>query len=151
MASSDPHQGGSITDMATDGTSVPGDAGVQRTIPSKPRPDQADLDNTVGGLGADNLAGAADNATDISRRTKDVGSTGEVLTGTGDQLPAEVESKNLHFGANDSLSKGHDRYDKHTRQKGSNEERYAGEGAEVDAAPGEENDDQDTLRERRSA
>lgn len=55
-----------------------------------------------------------------------------------DQLPAEVESKRLHYGANDPLSKGHDRYDKHTRQKESDLERYAGEGAGVDLGPGEE-------------
>lgn len=64
MASSDPHQGGDLFDMAKDGTSMPNDAGKQNLIPSVPRPDQITDDN---GLGADNLAGAADNPTDIAR------------------------------------------------------------------------------------
>lgn len=53
-----------------------------------------------------------------------------MLTGTGDTLPAQVGSKNLHFLGNPDLSKGHNRYDKHVQQKGSDEERGAGEGAE---------------------
>ncbi|MCJ1481274.1 hypothetical protein MMC06_001431 [Schaereria dolodes] len=189
MASSDPHQGGDLFDMAKDGTTIPNDAGKQNLIPSVPRPDQI---NDPNDLGAADLEGAADNATDIPRvchvslipdpfftlhappstpfysipfhpnpiasrppiqpattttphlkpssqihpsvqlthvlaylltlslslqRTKDIGSTGGVLTGTGDQLPAQTESKRLHMSANNPLSKGHDRYDKHTVQK----------------------------------
>lgn len=57
---------------------------------------------------------------------------------TGDQLPAAVESKRLHFGANDPLSKGHDRYDKHSRQKESDIERYVSEGSGVDLQPSED-------------
>jgi len=57
-----------------------------------------------------------------------------------DQLPAEVESKRLHYGANDPLSKGHDRYDKHSRQKESDLERYATEGPGVDLQPGKEDE-----------
>ena len=53
-------------------------------------------------------------------------------------MPAQVESKRLHYGANDPLSKGHDRYDKHSRQKGSDLERYAAEGPGVDLQPREE-------------
>jgi hypothetical protein len=68
MASTDPHQGGDLFDMAKDGTSIPNDAGKQNLIPSVPRPDQATDDNNFGNnLGADNLAAAADNATDIPR------------------------------------------------------------------------------------
>ncbi|KAH6671999.1 hypothetical protein B0J14DRAFT_701968 [Halenospora varia] len=52
-----------------------------------------------------------------------------------DQLPAAVESKRLHYGANEPLSKGNDRYDKHSRQKESDIERYATEGASVDLQP----------------
>ena len=51
------------------------------------------------------------------------------------------------MGANDSLSKGHDRYDKHSRQKESDLERYAGEGAEADVPPGQEGLGQDEVRE----
>ena len=69
MASQDPNpQGGSLTDMAVEGTNVPDDAGTQRTIPSVPRPDQITDPNTdPNDLGASDLAGAADNAQDISR------------------------------------------------------------------------------------
>ena len=80
-----------------------------------------------------------------------MGATGEVITGTGDQLPAQAESKRLHFGANDPVSKGHDRDDKHRKQKESDLERYAGEGAGVDRAPGEEDDDEDAVRDRKGA
>ena len=68
MASSDPKQGGDLFDMAKDGTSIPNDAGQQNLIPSVPRPDQiTDPADDPNNLGAANLAGAADNATDISR------------------------------------------------------------------------------------
>lgn len=83
------------------------------------------------------------------QRNKDIGTTGEVLTGTGDQLPAQVESKRLHMGANDPFSKGHDRMDKHRRHKESELERYAGEGVDVDKAPGEEELGQEEVRDRR--
>ena len=69
MASQDPNpQGGSITDMAVEGTKIPNDAGTQNIIPSVPRPDQiTDPSNHPNNLGATDLAGAADNAQDISR------------------------------------------------------------------------------------
>ena len=69
MTSQDPHpQGGNLSDMAVDGTSIPQDAGTQRTIPSVARPDQiTDPSNDPNNLGASDLAGAADNAQDISR------------------------------------------------------------------------------------
>ena len=69
MASQDPNpQGGSLTDMAVEGTKVPDDAGSQNIIPSVPRPDQiTDPSNDPNNLGATDLAGAADNAQDVSR------------------------------------------------------------------------------------
>ncbi|PNS18962.1 hypothetical protein CAC42_6057 [Sphaceloma murrayae] len=130
----DPHQGGDLSSMAATGTKIPNDAGVHRLLPSVPRPDQ--IANHVDGAGS--LHQAATNRTDMPRANKDMGATGEVMTGTGDELPAQIESKRLHFGANDPLSKGHDRYDKHSRQKESDLERYAKEGAEVEGVPGEE-------------
>lgn len=76
---SDPRQGGDLNDMAEKGTSIPSDAGTQRTIPSVPNPHQQPPYQSAGG----DLAGAADNATDIPRSTMDrVGATGEVVTGT---------------------------------------------------------------------
>ncbi|KAI9820017.1 MAG: hypothetical protein M1827_006588 [Pycnora praestabilis] len=149
MAPTDPHQGGDLFDMAAEGTSIPNDAGKQRLIPSVPRPDQMteDTTNTKAGLGAPDEASAADNATDMPRGTKDMGATGEVITGTGDQMPAQMESKRMHYGANNPLAKGHDRYDKHARQNESDLERYAKEGAEVDAPPGEEGLGQDEIRD----
>ena len=69
MASQDPFpQGGSITEMAAEGTKVPDDAGTQNTIPSLPRPDQiTDSSKDPNDLGTTDLAGAADNAQDVSR------------------------------------------------------------------------------------
>ena len=75
---SDPRQGASLSDMSVDGTSVPADAATQRTIPSVPNPHQKPPYQTAGA----DLAGAADNATDIPRSTGDrVGATAEVVTG----------------------------------------------------------------------
>ena len=69
MASQDPNpQGGSITDMAAEGTKVPDDAATQRTIPSVPRPGQiTDPSDDPNNYGSANIATAADNAQDISR------------------------------------------------------------------------------------
>ena len=54
--------------MAAEGTKVPDDAGTPNTIASVPRPDQiADPSNDANNLGATDLAGAADNAQDVSR------------------------------------------------------------------------------------
>lgn len=78
--------------MAKDGTKIPNDAGKMRIIPSVPRPDQMDETNNQG-LGDPNLQTAADNAIDIARTSNDKGASGEVITGTGDQLPANIESK----------------------------------------------------------
>jgi len=129
MASTDPHQGGDLFDMAKDGTSIPNDAGKQNLIPSVPHPDQVTDDNNFGNnLGADNLAAAADNATDISRSHRDIASTGEVTTGTGNTLPSEAETKRMHYSGG-PLDKGHDRYDKHTRSKESQFDSLAGDGA----------------------
>lgn len=151
MASDDPHTGGDLFDMAATGTKIPGDAGKMNIIPSVPRPDQIEGDPNFAkeGLGAPDTASAADNATDIPRRNQDVGATGEVITGTGDQLPAVVESKRLHVGAGDPRAKGHDRYEKHARQNESEIERLQGQGPDVEAAPGEERDTQDQIRERK--
>lgn len=71
MSTNSAKQGGSLSDMAVSGTSIPGDAGVQNIIPSVPRPDQT---------GA-NRSNVVDNATDIPRSSADVGATGEVSTG----------------------------------------------------------------------
>ncbi|KAF2221156.1 hypothetical protein BDZ85DRAFT_266384 [Elsinoe ampelina] len=141
----DPHQGGDLSDMAATGTKIPNDAGQQRIIPSVPRPDQIATSNE----GGSSLAQAATNQADMPRANKDIGATGEVMTGTGDQLPAQIESKRLHFGANDPLSKGHDRYDKHSRQKESDLERYAKDGAEVEGIPGVEDYGGNVGRESR--
>jgi len=153
MSSQDPHVGGDLNDMAIHGTKIPNDAGKMRTIPSVPRPDQIEGNETYnpGGIGSADLSSAADNATDIPRRNKDIGATGGVITGIGDQLPAQVESKRLHFSPNNPLAKGHDRYDKHTRQKESDLERFQGEGAQVDPEPGEEGESQDYIRSKKGA
>lgn len=64
----DPHTGGSLSDWAVSGTKIPNDAGKQNLIPSVPRPGQiTDPVDDPNSLGASDLAGAADNPTDISR------------------------------------------------------------------------------------
>lgn len=68
----------------------------------------------------------------LLQTTKDSAPTGDVITGTGDALPAEVGSKRLHNVAEQDLTKGSQRYDKHVRQKGSDQEKGASEGAQED-------------------
>ena len=46
-------------------------------------------------------------------------------------------------------AKGSGRYEKHIRQNQSNEESLAGDGPGVQAAPGEEDMDQEALRSKR--
>lgn len=126
--------------MAKDGTTMPSDAGKQNLIPSVPNPHQkAEIDAAAAGndgLGAPSVAAAADNATDIPRDPSDkTSANAEVITGTGDQLPGEIGTKNLHFGADNPLAKGSQRYDKHTR---SQNEFDGPSGADVAAGPGEE-------------
>lgn len=94
---------------------MPNDAGLQRLIPSLPRPDQLNenfqYDNQ--GLSQPTQALAADNNTDLPRSTRDVGMSGGVLTGTGDTLGAEAESQRLQIGANNPGARGDVRMLKH--------------------------------------
>ncbi|KAI9931211.1 hypothetical protein ASPWEDRAFT_22929 [Aspergillus wentii DTO 134E9] len=124
----DPHQGGTLSEMAT-GTTMPNDAGIQRTIPSVPRPDQKSEDPQFDnqGLAEPTSAFAADNATDLPRSTRDMGATGEVLSGTGNSIPAESESKRTQIGANNPGSKGSLRDFKHAELNRSAFDRYAKE------------------------
>ncbi|KAK5715653.1 hypothetical protein LTS12_027796 [Elasticomyces elasticus] len=98
----DSHKGGTLSEMAPEGTSIPNDAGKQNIIPSVPRPDQkagnAEFDNE--GLAQPTSAFAADNATALPRGPGDTGATGEVVTGTGNSIGAGVESKGNTAGAN---------------------------------------------------
>ncbi|KAJ5579729.1 uncharacterized protein N7459_005714 [Penicillium hispanicum] len=125
----DPHQGGSLADMAPSGTAIPNDAGKQRTIPSVPRPDQR-AENSLydnEGIAEPTLATAADNATDLPRSTRDVGQTGEVITGAGDSIPASIESKRAYMGTNIRGGSGDTRDQKHHNYNRSAFDRYAKE------------------------
>jgi hypothetical protein len=62
---SDPHVGGSLSDMAVTGTTIPNDAGKQNIIPSVARPDQTRDDPND--MGSRDLAGVADMPTDFPR------------------------------------------------------------------------------------
>jgi len=100
------HAGGSLTEMAPTGTSIPNNAGKQNTIPSIPRPGQRTQSSyfSLHRPAKPTSAMAADNAIDIPRSTQDRGQTGEVITGTGDSLPADIESK--YMGMNISGRSG---------------------------------------------
>lgn len=125
----DPHQGGSLSEWATTGTKIPNDAGKMRTIPSVPRPDQRAehdfFDNE--GIAEPSTAMAADNATDLPRSTRDVGETGEVVTGTGNSIPASIESKRAYMGTNIPGGNGDTRQQKHHVHNRSSFDRYAKE------------------------
>ena len=139
---SSPHQGGSLSEMAQDGTSMPNDAGKMNIIPSKSGPSDS-LDST-----APDLASAATNPSDIPRNTADKNPPTEAFTGTGDALPAGVGTKNLTTGGGDPRAKGHPRYEKHARQHNTEFDGGSG-GPDVEAAPGEEDESEETLRSRR--
>lgn len=131
MVGQDPHQGGSLADMAPTGTDIPNDAGKMRTIPSVPRPDQRAesslYDNQ--GVAEPSTAAAVDNATDLPRSTRDVGQTGAVMTGTGDTMPASIESKRVYMGTNIAGGTGDTRDQKHHSHNRSAFDRYAKEDA----------------------
>ncbi|CAG8131304.1 unnamed protein product [Penicillium salamii] len=126
MVRQDPHQGGSLSEMAATGTTIPNDAGKMNTIPSVPRPDQRaehfGFDNA--GIAEPSTVMAADNATDLPRSTRDIGQTGEVITGTGNSMPAGVESKHAYMGANHHAGHGGTRDLKHAKYAKSEYERY---------------------------
>lgn len=174
---SDPHQGGRLEDMAAEGTKIPDDAGTQNVvcvshktylstslhvqlqhailtlsqIHSVPRPDQINPDPS---LAHANIAHGADNAFDIPRSVNDPGQTGEVLTGTGDQLNSNVEKKNLDDANKEPGAKGHDRGAKHALNRTDNPLDSLKHGAgshNVEAAPGEEQLSQNELLEKRGA
>ncbi|KAL8948085.1 MAG: hypothetical protein Q9222_005703, partial [Ikaeria aurantiellina] len=101
-------QGGSLSDMAVSGTSVPSDSATQRTIPSVPRPDQQTFSkDDPNDLGSSDLAGQADNIDDMPKSTRDTAPTSTIVTATGDTVPSEAASKRMHELGNPDLSKGH--------------------------------------------
>lgn len=108
---------------------MPNDAGKMNTIPSVPRPDQrADhfgFDNA--GVAEPSTAMAADNATDMPRSTRDVGQSGEVISGTGNSMPAGVEAKHAYMGSNQHAGHGDTRELKHQKYTRGEFERYAKE------------------------
>ncbi|KAL2829040.1 hypothetical protein BJY01DRAFT_240772 [Aspergillus pseudoustus] len=124
-----PHRGGSLSDMAPTGTKIPNDAGRMNTIPSVPRPDQRseNAGYDYNGLGQPSTAFAADNATDMPRSTRDLGLSGEVMTGTGDTFPAQGENVGNQIGANHPGAKGQTRTLEHGSQNRGAFERFAGE------------------------
>ncbi|KAL4895605.1 hypothetical protein BDV59DRAFT_199604 [Aspergillus ambiguus] len=126
---SDSHQGGSLSDMAPEGTSIPNDAGIQNIIPSVPRPDQRAENQHFDyeGVSQPSAAFAADNATDMPRSTRDMGPSGEVVTGTGNTFPAQGETKRTEIGANWPGAKGNVRDLKHANLNRSEYDRFAGE------------------------
>lgn len=83
---------------------------------------------------------------DYFQSTKDQ-ATQEVLSGTGDALPPQIDSKRLHSVpggvVNDPAAKGSTRYEKHIKQKGADIDHGAGEGPGVDKPPGDEGMDDD--------
>lgn len=105
------HAGGSLTEMAPTGTSIPKNAGKQNTIPSIPRPNQRTQSSyfSCHGPAKTTTSMVVDNATDIPRSTHDRGETGEVMTGTGNSLPGGIESK--YMGMNISGRSGDEEYE----------------------------------------
>jgi len=139
-AESGRNSGGDLFDLAEKGTTVPEDSAKPRFIPSVPRPDQIASETDPNALGGRSLAEAADNASDIPRSAKDI-SAQDVLTGTGDTLPATVDSKRLHNVpggvTHDNVAKGSTRMTAHKAQP-NNFGGGASDGPKTDKAPGQE-------------
>ncbi|PVH95679.1 hypothetical protein DM02DRAFT_617734 [Periconia macrospinosa] len=144
----DPHQGGRLEDMAPTGTSMPNDAGIQRIIPSVPRPDQ--IDPNPGIFSHTNPAHAADNTFDIPRGPRDRGETGEIMTGIGDQMPSNIEKKTFDNTPYDPRAKGDVRTYKHDVQR-NDFDLMAQADHNVRPAPGEEELSQEELLDKRGA
>lgn len=136
---SDPHSGGKLQDMAPTGTQMPNDAGLQNTIPSVTRRGQREEHHLFDyeGIGAPDLAMAADNAKDVPRSTRDSHASHEVITGTGDVLPPEVETKRCDYGGHDPGSKGDPRHIKHAVKTKSYFDKFAGEDRDATEKIGE--------------
>lgn len=113
-----PHRGGNLSDMAPTGTTIPNDAGKMNTIPSVPRPEQRseDAEFSYQGTGQPSTAFAADNSTDMPRSTRDMGFSGETITGTGNTFPAQGENAGNEIGANWPGAKGSTRGLKHANK-----------------------------------
>ena len=147
--------GGDLSDMAASGTSVPTDSAKPKLVPSVPEPHQKAENPAFHNqfINAADPQGAVDNAADMPRTFKDTGATGEVITATGDQMPADVEAK--RFGLRDAggdAAKGHSREGRGTTtHKEDDIEKFATEGAEVDRSVQEEGEDvgQDELRAKK--
>jgi hypothetical protein len=114
-----------------------------------PRPDQKDVPADQAHA---NSAHAEDNAFDVPRSVNDRGQTGEILTATGDQLTSNIEKKNLDDANFDPRAKGHAQYAKHARQDNLMDSlKHGAADHDVEAAPGEELESQDTLLGKRGA
>lgn len=118
-------------------------------IPSVARSDQV---NPPADFAHANPAHAADNAFDIPRSVNDRGQTGEIISGTGDQITSNIEKKNLDDANFDPRAKGHDQYAKHARQDNPlSSSKHGAKSHDVEAAPGEEELVQDELLDKRGA
>ncbi|KAI3324680.1 hypothetical protein HD806DRAFT_52707 [Xylariaceae sp. AK1471] len=91
MSNQDAHRGGDLSEMAKDGTKVPGDAGRMNIIPSKADPNPADND-----LGHTSLNTAADNPVGSGPYDDDA------VTATGHPMPSTAFSKPSGTGGKES-------------------------------------------------
>ena len=126
MAPTDQHQDGRLEDMVAIETtfmemtansdwqiSVEGGPKYAQ-IPSVPKPDQK---NPVPEFSCINPTHAPDNAFDILRGVEDQGVTGEIISGTGDQINPNTAKKNLDATDNVLRAKGDGRYAKQVRNQ----------------------------------
>lgn len=139
------HTAGGLEDMAPSGTSVAGDVGIQRTIPSVPRSDHAQP--SLADFSHSNPAHATDNTFDAPRGTRERGTPGEVTTAFADQLPGNVEKKHFDGTENDPRAMAHGQYAKQM----SGYDATARAGHDVEGASGEKDVEQEGSLDRRGA
>ena len=86
----------------------------------------------------------------MPRSVHDRGQTAEVITGTGDQMTSNVEKKNLDDTNFDPGAKGNVRYAKYAKHDNPFSSLATGaKDHNVEPAPGEEEDSQETLLNKR--
>ncbi|KAJ5681993.1 uncharacterized protein N7477_001933 [Penicillium maclennaniae] len=124
MVRQDPHQGGSLSDMAPSGTTIPNDAGKMNTIPSVLAPTNAPNTLASTTMALPNHHAPLPQTMPLTCRAQP---TGEVVTGTGNTIPASIESKRAYMGSNIPGGDGDTRDIKHHNHNRSAFDRYAKE------------------------
>ncbi|KAJ5500132.1 hypothetical protein N7453_009183 [Penicillium expansum] len=93
-------------------------------VDATPRPARRESRLRNEGIAKPSTAMVADNTTDLPRSTRDVGESGDVISGTGNSMSAGVEAKHAYMGPNHHAGHGDTRDFKRSKYGRSVIERY---------------------------